>query len=69
MFIAAYRFKMTDDDPDYPAMELANYMLGGSGASRIWKRIRDKEGLSYGTGTNVSVPTKEDGSGSDRVRD
>jgi zinc protease len=61
MFIAAYRFPMTDDDPDYPAMELANYIVGGSPGSRMWKRIREKEGLSYGTGTRMEIPTKENG--------
>jgi zinc protease len=51
---------MNDDDPDYPAMIMANYILGGSGASRLFKRIRDKEGLSYGVGSRLSVPTKDD---------
>ncbi len=37
---------MTDDDPDYAAMQIANYIFGGYGGSRLFKRIRDKEGLS-----------------------
>jgi zinc protease len=61
MFIAAYRFPMTDEDADYPALELANYILGGNPGSRMFKRIRDKEGLSYGTGTQMAIPTKENG--------
>ncbi len=61
MFAAGTRLKMTDEDPDYPAMELGSYMLGGSGSSRIFKRIRDKEGLSYGAGTQFMAPAKDDG--------
>jgi zinc protease len=61
LFLAALTVKMTDDDPDYPAMLLADYMLGGSGASRLFKRIRDKEGLSYGVNATFSAPPKDDG--------
>ena len=38
---------MRDDDSDFPALLLANYLLGGSSSSRIWARVREKEGLSY----------------------
>ena len=61
-FMAAMTLQMSDDDPDYPAMVLANYMLGGSGASRLFKRIRDKEGLSYGVNSSFAAPPKDDGS-------
>ena len=60
LFLAGVNFKMTDDDPDYAAMTLANYILGGSGGSRLFKRIRDKEGLSYGVGSGFGAPTKDD---------
>ena len=30
-FIAGEMVKMSDEDPDYPAMVMANYMFGGSG--------------------------------------
>ena len=56
-FMAALTTKMSDDDPDYAAMTLANYILGGSqGGNRLFKRIRDKEGLSYGVGSNFTAP-------------
>jgi len=42
---------LTDLDADYPALTTANYLLGGSGSSRLWTRIREKEGLSYGAGS------------------
>jgi zinc protease len=53
--------RLKDDDPDYAAMVVANYIFGGSGGSRLFKRIRDKEGLSYGIGSSFNVPSKEEG--------
>ncbi|MBX3618403.1 MAG: insulinase family protein [Rhizobacter sp.] len=38
---------MTDLDQDYPALSMANYLLGTGGQSRLWRRIRESEGLSY----------------------
>ena len=61
IFAAGLRVKMSDEDPDYPASMFGAYMLGGSGASRLFKRIRDKEGLSYGVQAVFSAPTQDDG--------
>jgi len=61
MSIAAEPVKMTDDDADYPAMLMANFMLGGSMTARLPDRIRNKEGLSYGVGSQFSAPIKDDG--------
>jgi zinc protease len=61
-FITGETLKMTDEDPDYPAMVMANYMFGGSGlGTRLSRRIRDKEGLSYGVQSQFGAPTKDDG--------
>ncbi len=38
---------LNDRHPDYPALMLANHLLGGGGDSRFWNRVREKEGLSY----------------------
>ena len=38
---------LSDNDNDYPALMMANHLLGGGGSSRLWKRIREGEGLSY----------------------
>lgn len=38
---------LNDADDDYPAFTLATYLLGNGGNSRLWKRIREREGLSY----------------------
>ena len=59
-FMAATIAKMSDDDADYPAMALAGYMMGGSLTSRFTKRVREKEGLSYGAMMNFSAPPKDD---------
>ncbi len=60
-FIAVQPVKMDDASPDYPALTLANYMLGGGFLnSRLATRIRVKDGLSYGVGSQLSVPIKED---------
>ncbi|MFY8037245.1 MAG: insulinase family protein, partial [Cyclobacteriaceae bacterium] len=55
-FVAAYNFEFRDDNPDYPAMVMANFMLGGGFLnSRLATRIRQKEGLSYGVGSQFST--------------
>ena len=57
--IAGYRFQMNDENPDYPAMELANYLLGGSANSRLLNRLRQKEGWSYGAGSQFRAGTQD----------
>ena len=47
--------KMRDDAADFPAMLLANYLLGGTSSSRLPQRVREKEGLSYSTYTSFSA--------------
>jgi zinc protease len=60
-FAAALRLPMSDTDPDYPAMVLANYMFGGSITGRVPDRIRNREGLSYGVNSNFGAPAPADG--------
>jgi len=50
---AQLRLALSDNDAVYPAFSLASYILGGGGDSRLWKRIREREGLSYGVWTAV----------------
>jgi zinc protease len=62
--IAGHPFKMRDDNPDYPALVLGNYMLGGSGLkSRLMARIRIKEGLSYGGNAQLQVDELDESGG------
>jgi zinc protease len=63
-FLAYQPLKMSDSDPNYAAMELSNYMLGGGSglSSRLMNRIRQKEGLSYGVGSQfVASPLDQSG--------
>jgi len=52
-------FAMSDKDADYPALLLANYIIGGSTDSRLWNRIRQKEGLSYGVASWLATSSFE----------
>lgn len=56
IYLAGLQLQLRDDDPDYPALVLGNYILGqGALSSRLGDRIRQKEGLSYGVGSFLSV--------------
>ena len=53
VFASSMRIKMRDDHADYPAMMLGNFMTGGGFLnSRLAARLRQKEGISYGVGSN-----------------
>jgi outer membrane lipoprotein-sorting protein len=39
------------NDPDYYALDIANYILGGSMSSRLFSNVRTKEGLAYSVGS------------------
>jgi zinc protease len=55
-FMAGIRLNIMNNDPDYPALVLGNYILGGGFLnSRLAVRIRQKEGLSYGVGSVVNA--------------
>jgi len=56
MFFAGQTMELRDDEPDYPAMALADWMIGGGFLnSRLMNRLRQKEGLSYGAGSQLQV--------------
>ena len=59
-FYAAMFTKTTDEDPDLAALTIAGMVFGGSPNSRVFQRIRVKDGLSYGASAGFSVPTKDD---------
>ncbi len=49
-------FPLRDDDPDYPALVIGNYIFGGGTlSSRLGNRIRQKDGLSYGVSSSLNV--------------
>lgn len=45
---------LSDIDADYPALSMANYLLGSGGQSRLWTRIRETDGLSYDVRSTVN---------------
>jgi zinc protease len=60
VFIAATRLHISDKDPDFPALVMGNYMLGGGFLnSRLATRIRVKDGLSYGVSSSLSAKSQE----------
>lgn len=54
---------VSDNEPDYPLLTLANFVLGQGGSSRLWIRIREKGGLSYDVRSGVSWNNYEPNSG------
>lgn len=57
--LAATTFDMDDDNPDFMLVWLGNNVFGSSTNSRLFQRIRGKDGLSYGVSTNYNAGTKE----------
>lgn len=55
IYYGGMQIRMRDDHPDYPALQVGNYILGaGALSSRLGNRVRQKEGLSYGVGSGVN---------------
>ena len=55
-YLIGTNIALRDDDPDYPAMLLANHIMGGGFLnSRLATRIRQKEGISYGIQSSMQV--------------
>ncbi|MFL6676049.1 MAG: M16 family metallopeptidase, partial [Massilia sp.] len=55
-YAARMNLDLNVEDPDYPALMLANYIFGEGGLrSRLMERIRQKDGLSYGGGSQLAA--------------
>ncbi len=61
LFMFGMPLKMSDEDPDEPALTIAGMVFGGTPNSRLFQRIRVKDCLSYGANAGFSIPTKDDG--------
>ncbi len=60
MLLAVQPLALKNDAPVYPALLMANHMLGGGALrSRLADRIRQQDGLSYGVGAQLSVPARD----------
>jgi len=56
MMVSGMQIPLRDDDADFAALTMGNYMLGGGFLnSRLAVRIRQKEGLSYGVGSFMAA--------------
>ena len=53
---------LNDQHPDYAAFLVANAIFGSGGSSRLWNRLREKEGLSYDVRSFVSWNPVEENS-------
>lgn len=60
MFLAGQAMPLRNDDRDYPALVMADYLMGGGFLnSRLATRIREKDGLSYGVGTFLNTSAQD----------
>jgi len=59
VYRAGFNLPLRDDDSDFPALILGNYLLGGSSDSRLWRRIREQDGLSYSVGSWLTAGTQD----------
>ena len=59
MLLGVVTLNMDNDDADFLALTLANNIFGGGSGSRLFQRIRGKEGLSYGVGTSFMAGDQE----------
>jgi zinc protease len=60
-FVTGTTLPLRQTDADYPALVLADAMLGGGFLNgRVPQRLREKEGLSYGAGTFLRAGPFED---------
>jgi zinc protease len=61
--VGSHDLSMKDVDADYPAWVLVGQILGGDTGSRMWMRVREKEGLSYGVGAWTFAGVLDDAGG------
>lgn len=56
VLLAKLNLNIGETNPDYPAVDMANELLGGGSflSSRIPQRLRETEGLSYGAGSYLN---------------
>ena len=56
VYYAGEQIAMRDDNPDYPALVIGNYIMGaGALSSRLGDRVRQQEGLSYSVGSGINA--------------
>lgn len=58
-YLSSMPLELQDTNPQFPALYLANYLLGSSETSRLWTRVRTQEGLSYSVRSNLDLSSFE----------
>jgi zinc protease len=59
-YMAGQAMALGDTDPDFAALELADFLFGGGSlSSRLGNRVRQKEGLSYGVGSRFTAGAQD----------
>ena len=60
IYIAALPLAIDDEDVNYEAMLVGNYIIGGGPlSSRLADRVRKKDGLSYGVGSQFMADSQD----------
>ena len=60
MLVCGMNLALEDNDPDFAALTIGNYILGGGFLnSRLAVRVRQKEGISYGIGSFIQAGQKD----------
>lgn len=60
VYRASLQVNLSDSDPEFAALELGNFILGGGSlSSRLGNRVRQQEGLSYGI-ASYTLPRSKD---------
>lgn len=63
-YLAGLSFEVGDTDPEYPVLEIGNYIFGGGAlSSRLGTRVRQKEGLSYAVNSHYQASPRDKASG------
>ncbi|MEJ7809468.1 MAG: pitrilysin family protein [Gemmatimonadaceae bacterium] len=59
-FVAGQNVRVNEADPDYPALALANFIMGGGSLnSRLVTRLRQKEGVSYAVQSTLQMSPRD----------
>lgn len=60
MYFAAMALPMNDENPDFPALVIGDFVFGGGSlSSRLGDRVRQQDGLSYGVGSRFSAAARD----------
>jgi len=59
LYVAALPMALKDDAADFDALVIVQEILGGGTQSRLLERLRQKEGMSYGAGSQLRASSFE----------